>query len=84
MIQDIIEINENPSLEHFPATSTWIAGHLKALCLGPILFNIYSSQLFDVKEQHPPHLHDFTEDTKLYLSFRPDGQVTLKSVKMLE
>ena len=66
MVQDIIEINEYPSLEHFPAASTWVAGYLKALCLGPILFNIYLSQLFDViEEDHLPHLHDFTEDTKL-------------------
>lgn len=30
------------------------------LPLGPILFNIYSSQLFDIKEKHQPLLHGFS------------------------
>jgi len=44
--------------------------------LGPILFIIYSSQSFNVIEKHLPHVHGFTDDTQLHLSFKPDGQVS--------
>ena len=46
------------------------------LCLGHILLNIYSFQLFEVIEKRLAHVHGFSDDTKLYLSFRPDGFVS--------
>ena len=45
-------------------------------CLDPPLFIIYSSQLFDVIEKNLPCVHYFADNTQLYLSFKPDGQVT--------
>ena len=41
--------------------------------MGPLLFIIYSSQLFNVIEKHLTCVHCFTE---LYVSFKPDGQVS--------
>ena len=51
-------------------------GVTQGSCLDLLLFIIYSSQLFDVIEKHLPCVHYFADDTQLYLSFKPDGQVT--------
>ena len=41
-------------------------------CLGPLLFTIYSSKLFEVIKCHLPEAHAYADDTQLYLSFSPD------------
>ena len=41
-------------------------------CLGPLLFTIYSSKLFEVIKYHLPEAHAYADDTQLYLSFSPD------------
>ena len=41
-------------------------------CLGPLLFTIYSSKLFEVIKDHLPVAHEYADDTQLYLSFKPD------------
>ena len=38
-------------------------------CLGPLLFTIYSSDLFSLWESHLPTTHAYADDTQLYLSF---------------
>ena len=46
-------------------------------CLGPLLFTIYTSKLFDIIAKHLPRAHSFAGDTQLYVSFSPkeeDGQ----------
>ena len=46
-------------------------------CLGPLLFTIYTSKLFDIIANHLPRAHSFADDTQLYVSFSPkekDGQ----------
>ena len=44
----------------------------QASCLGPLLFTIYSSKLFEGIKDHLPVAHVYADDTQLYLSFRPD------------
>ena len=42
-------------------------------CLGPLLFTIYASKLFEIVKCHLPDVHAYADDTQLYLSFKPDG-----------
>ena len=43
-------------------------------CLGPLLYVIYASKLFNIIERHLPDVHCYADDSQLYLSFRPaDG-----------
>ena len=48
-------------------------------CLGPILFLLYVSQLYDIIDRHLPSLHGYADDAQLYVSFRPDSHVNLQS-----
>ena len=41
-------------------------------CLGPLLFIMYASKLFEIVRTHLPDAHGFADDTQLYLSFKPD------------
>ena len=38
-------------------------------CLGPLLFTVYASALFDVMEKHLPTVHCCANDSQLYISF---------------
>ena len=42
-------------------------------CLGPLLYIIYSSNLFDIFERHLPNSHCYANDSQIYLSFQPDA-----------
>ena len=45
-------------------------------CLGPLLFNIYVSGLFDIVSNHAPvAVHAYTDDFQVYLSFSPSSCV---------
>ena len=40
-------------------------------CLGPLLFTLYTSKLFEVIKRHLPNVHAYADDTKLHLAFKP-------------
>ena len=42
-------------------------------CLGPLLFVVYASKLFEIVQDHLPNAHFFADVTQLYLSFDPNG-----------
>ena len=48
-------------------------------CLGPLLFVIYASKLV-VLEYHLPDVHAYTDDTQLYISFKPDSSAEQSKV----
>ena len=42
-------------------------------CMGPILFTLYVSHLFNILSQHLPSIHGYADDTQIDLSFRPSS-----------
>ena len=54
-------------------------------CLGPILFTLYTSKLFEIVKIHLPDVHCYADDTQVYISlspnFKPDQ---LSAVKGME
>ena len=41
-------------------------------CLGPLLYIIYSSKLFNIIELHLPNSHCYADDSQIYFSFKTD------------
>ncbi|CAB4014729.1 Hypothetical predicted protein [Paramuricea clavata] len=48
-------------------------GVAQRYCLGPLLFILYTSKLFDVIHHHLLTVHCFADDTELYLAFNPSS-----------
>ena len=41
-------------------------------CLGPLLFTLYTSRLFQIVQAHLSDVHCFADDTQLCISFCPN------------
>ena len=53
--------------------------------LGPLLFTIYTSKLFDILRLHLPSTHSYADDRQLHISFRSSGSLSeLEAVMTLE
>ena len=48
-------------------------------CLGPLLFNVYASKLFDIVSRHLPDVQCYADDSQLYLSFSPNSSASQES-----
>ena len=46
-------------------------GDPQGSCMGPTLFTLYVSRLFNIISQHLPSVHGYADDTQIYLSFQP-------------
>ena len=53
-------------------------------CLGPVLFVIYISSLYDVISQHLPNVHGYADDYQLYIWFKPEPVSERESIKAME
>ena len=54
-------------------------------CLGPLLFTLYTSRLFQIVQAHLPYVHCFADDTQLYISFCPNDAINeLSSLNAME
>ena len=42
-------------------------------CLGPLLFTIYASKIFEIIKEYLTQAHAYADDTQLYLSFKADS-----------
>ena len=61
--------------QEFSTNFTLSCGVPQESCLGPVLFLLYVSQLFQIINKHLPSSHGYADDTQLYLSFSPDSSV---------
>ena len=54
-------------------------------CLGPLLFTIYASKLFQILKPHLPSVHTYADATQLYLSFKPsDSSSAVEAVSAMQ
>ena len=60
-------------------------GVTQGSCLGPLLFTIYVSKLFQILKHHLSSVHTYADDTQLYLSFKPsDSSSEVEAVSAMQ
>ena len=52
-------------------------------CLGPLLFTIYTSKLFEIVSRYLPSIHCYADDTQLYLAFSPNTPAADSAVQAM-
>ena len=62
-------INESLSK---PFNLEW--GVSQGSCLGPLLFALYTSKLFEIIKSHLPMIHCYADDSQIYISFSPNDR----------
>ena len=67
----------------FPRLRTPSKSHvtLQGSCLGPILFTLYASKLFELAKTHLPEVHCYADDTQAHISVSPKLKSALKSME---
>ena len=53
-------------------------------CLGPLLFTIYSSNLFEVIKDNLPVAHAYADGTQLHLSFKLTSSSQFEAIEAME
>ena len=43
-------------------------------CLGPLLFTLHTSELFEIIKHHLPMIHCYGDDSQVYISFSPNDR----------
>ena len=43
-------------------------------CLGPLLFTLYTSELFEIIKHNLPMIHCYADDSQVYISFSPNDR----------
>ena len=68
------EHNEYPFRERFQMYFMFVRYFIfvpQGSYLGPLLFDMYSSKIFDIVGYHLPQFHCYADNSQLYLSFNP-------------
>ena len=69
----------------FQSNKEFLKGVVSVRGLGPLLFTIYTSKLFDVVSKHLPSVHCYVDDPQLYLAFSPavqgEDETTLNAMR---
>ncbi len=61
-----------PGEGRYPQNINWSLGILRGQFLDPLLFSTYTTSLAPIIQTHGFSFHCYSDDTQLYLSFRPD------------